>query len=112
MKDVVLNRNLTVARNLIAGYLLTLGIVSSVSEDSIEQEDTFGFHVYTYEERIMPKKAKTIDVEKEFTRFLNYLNQYNEALPEVHFLPNEVCFHNLCGLELYFHISIYYCENP
>lgn len=92
------------AQNIIAGFLLTLGITPSESEDTAEVRE-YGPHlVMTQQARVPDSMAATIDPVETLDKLTAYLN----ALPTaIRFEPYNVEVYICpCGCGTFLYVSI------
>lgn len=98
-----------ISRNVIAGFLLTLGITPSEGEDTLDIID-FGPHrIYTQQARVPDGLADNIDPTETLEKLVTYMESHNA-------LPTAVCFqpYNVeayvcpCGCGTFLYVSIYH----
>lgn len=91
-----------IARNTIVGFLLSLGLIPSEGEDTLEVRD-FGPHrVFTQQARV-PDTAISIDPGDVLTQLADYIGQYNTLPTAVKFQAYNV--EAYCGTFVYVSIS-------
>jgi len=98
-----------IARNIIAAFLLTLGITPSEGEDTLQVQD-FGYHrVYTQQARVPDAMADTIDTEAVYNRLVAYMDHHNALPTAVRFYAyNAEAYRCPCGCGTFLYVSIYH----
>lgn len=98
-----------IARNTIAGFLLTLGITPSEGEDTLEIRDYGPHRVYTQQARVPDSMADTIDAAAVFAQLRIFLLYHNAVPTAVRFYPyiseTYVC---PCGCGTFLYVSVYH----
>lgn len=104
MRDNLLSK---VARNVIAGFLLTLGIFPSEGEDTMEIRDYGPHRVYTQMAQVPPEQAESIDPAETLDQLAAYLEHHNARPGAVRFqLYNVQAYVCPCGCGTFLYISI------
>lgn len=104
------DRTLTeIARNIIAGFLLTLGMVPSEGEDTLEVRDYGPHRVFIQQARVPDKQARTIDPVETLDKLVSYLDHHNALPTAVRFHPyNAEVYICPCGCGTFLYVSIYH----
>lgn len=107
MNDVTLTE---IARNLIAAFLLSLGIlpIESEDEDTFEIRDHGPYRVYTQLARVPDRLADSIDPGDTLDKLSHFLDHHNALPTSVKYQPYNVAAYTCpcCGTFLY--VSIYH----
>lgn len=103
-----MNKMLTqLARNIIAGFMLTLGITPNEDEDSLETRDYGPHRVYTQMARVPDSAANTIDPAEALDKLVSYLGSHNVRPGAVRFEPYNVqAYVCPCGCGTFLYVSI------
>lgn len=98
-----------IAKNVIAGFLLSLGITPSEGEDSLTVRD-FDYHrVITQQAKAPPELARSLDAGEVLEQRVNYLEHHNALSTAVHFQPYNVEIYVCpCGCGTFLYVSIYH----
>lgn len=96
-----------IARNIIAGFMLTLGITTNEDEDSLETRDYGPHRVYTQMARVPDSVADTIDPAEALDQLVSYLEYHNVRPGAVRFEPYSVQVYVCpCGCGALLYVSI------
>lgn len=69
-----------IAKNIIAVFLLSLGITPSEGEDSLTVRDVGPHRIFTQQAKAPPELARSLDAGDVLEQLVNYLEHHN-ALP-------------------------------
>lgn len=96
-----------IARNVIAGFLLTLGMIPNEGEDTAEVLE-YGPHlVMTQQARVPDSMAATIDPVETLDKLTAYLNHHNALPTAIHFEPYNVEVYICpCGCGTFLYVSV------
>ncbi len=98
-----------IAHNIIAGFLLTLGMVPSLGEDTMEIRDYGPHRVYTQQSRVPDGLADTIDPADVLENLTVYLDHHNALPTATKFFPYNVeAYICPCGCGTFLYVSIYH----
>lgn len=96
-----------IARNIIAGFLLTLGITPSEGEDTTEVRDYGPHRVLTQMAQVPPALAGSIDPAETLDQLAAYLGRHNARPGAVRFEPYNVqAYVCPCGCGTFLYVSI------
>lgn len=106
MNEALLMR---IARNIIAGFLLSLGMTPSEGEDTLEVRDYYGLHrVYIQQSRVPDSMADTIEAGDVLAQLVAYLDHHNALPTAIRFQPyNAEVYMCPCGCGTFLYVSIY-----
>lgn len=97
------------ARNIIADFLLTLGMTPSEGEDTMEIRDHGCHRVFTQQARVPDIVADTIDAEDIYNQLSLYLHHHNTLPTATRFYPyGAECYVCPCGCGTFLYVSIYH----
>jgi len=106
MNDEILTQ---IARNIIEGFLLTLGITPSEGEDTLQVKDYGPHRVFTQQARVPDAMADTIDAEAVYNRLVAYMDHHNALPTAVQFYAyNAEAYRCPCGCGTFLYVSIYH----
>lgn len=106
MIDEVLQQ---IARNIIAGFLLTLGITSSEDEDTLEVKDYGPHRIFTQQVRVPDSMAAAIDPGETLDKLVSYMGHHNSLPTAVRFQAYDVeTYVCPCGCGTFLYASIYH----
>lgn len=95
------------ARNVLAGFLLTLGITPSEGEDTTEVRDYGPHRVLTQMAQVPPALAGSIDPAETLDKLIAYLNHHNALPTAIRFEPYNVEVYICpCGCGTFLYVSI------
>lgn len=96
-----------IARNITAGFLLTLGMTPSEGEETIEVRE-YGPHlVMTQQARVPDSLASTIDPVETLDKLTAYLNHHNALPTAIRFEPYNVEVYICpCGCGTFLYVSV------
>ncbi len=98
-----------IARNVIAGFLLTLGITPSEGEDTLQITDYGPHRVFTQQARVPDSMAADIDPAETLDKLVTYLDHHNALPTAVRFYPyNAEVYICPCGCGTFLYTSIYH----
>lgn len=98
-----------IARNIIAGFLLTLGMTSSEDEDTLEVKDYGPHRIFTQQVRVPDSMAAAIDPGETLDKLVAYLEHHNALTTAVRFQPyNAEVYVCPCGCGTFLYVSIYH----
>lgn len=96
-----------IARNIIAGFMLTLGIIPNEGEDDIETRDYGPHRVYTQMARVPDSVADTIDPAEALDKLVSYLEHHNARPGSIRFEPYNVqAYVCPCGCGTYLYVAV------
>ena len=98
-----------IARNLIAAFLLSLGILPSEDEDTFEIRDHGPHRVYTQLAHVPDALADNIDEIETLDKLVCFVEQYNTLPIAAKFQPHnaEVYICPCCG-DTFLYVGIYH----
>lgn len=106
MSDKVLTE---IARNVLAAFLLTLGIVPSEDEEVLEVRDHGRHRVYSLMAQLPAPLADTIDPADVLDQLVAYVEYHNARPGAVRFHPyNAEVYICPCGCGTFLYVSIYH----
>lgn len=101
------DRLTAIARNIMIGFLLTLGMTPSEGEDTLEVREYGPHMVMTQQARVPDSKAASIDPAETLSQLTAYLDHHNALPTAVRFQPYNVEIYICpCGCGTFLYISI------
>jgi len=98
-----------IARNVLEGFLLTLGITPSMGEDTLEIRDNGPHRVYTQQARVPDSMADTIDVALVSAQLRIYILNHNAIPTAIPFYANIAELYRCpCGCGTFLYVSIFH----
>lgn len=95
--------------NVIAGFLLSLGITPSEGEDSLTVRDVGPHRIFTQQAKAPPELARSLDAGDVLEQLVNYLEHHNALPTAVHFRPYNVEIYVCpCGCGTFLYVSVYH----
>ena len=96
-----------IARNIIAGFMLTLGIIPNEGEDDIETRDYGPHRVYIQMAQVPSELAGSMDPAETLEQLAAYLEHHNARPGSIRFEPYNVqAYVCPCGCGTYLYVSI------
>lgn len=97
-----------IARNVIAGFLLTLGMTPSEGEDTLETRDYGPHRIFIQQARVPDTLANSIDPMETLDKLATYIEHHNSAPTAIQFQPYNVEVYVCpCGCGTFLYVSIY-----
>lgn len=98
-----------IARNVISGFLLTLGMTPSMGKDTLDVKDYGPHRVFTQQARVPETMAASIDPAEILDKLVVYLFHHNTLPTATRFYPYNVeCYICPCGCGTFLYVSIYH----
>lgn len=98
-----------IAKNIIAVFLLSLGITPSEGEDSLTVRDVGPHRIFTQQAKAPPELARSLDAGDVLEQLVNYLEHHNALPTAVHFHPYNVEIYVCpCGCGTFLYVSVYH----
>lgn len=98
-----------IARNITEAFLLTLGIIPSMGEDTLETQDYGPHRIFTYQVRVPDSLASAIDGKDVLDKLVSFLDYHNAIPTSVQLYPYNVEVYICpCGCGTLLYISVYH----
>jgi len=98
-----------IARNVIAGFLLSLGVIPSESDDTLQIRDYGRHRVFTQQAKVSPELADSIEAGAVLAQLAAYLDNHNALPTAIRYYPYNVEVYICpCGCGTFLYTSIYH----
>ena len=98
-----------IAKNILVGFLLSLGIIPSEGEDTLEIRDYGPHRVFTQQAIVPPETANAINGVNVLANLEVYIDHHNALPTAIRFFPYSVYAYTCpCGCGTYLCVSIYH----
>lgn len=98
-----------IAKNVLTGFLLSLGIIPSEGEDTLEIRDHDRHRIFTLQAKVPENMSTSIDAEETYQKLVAYMNHHNALPTATRFQPyNAEVYICPCGCGTFLYVSIYH----
>ena len=98
-----------IAKNILTGFLLSLGIIPSEGEDTLEIREYGPHQVFEQQAKVPENISTSIDARETYQKLIAYIDHHNALPTATRFYPyNAEVYRCPCGCGTFLYVSIYH----